>query len=117
MTADAVFLGTDEWERWPMQPEFIEYVNVRFDAGGWSYYSTNKNISFSQDGNVDWFDESSISNSMGGHFRGSGVLEKINGEWKISHYVLSVLVYNEISNDVMELITVERETRENQGRN
>ena len=54
---------------------------------------------------------------MGGHFRGSGVLEKINGEWKISHYVLSVLVYNEISNDVMELITVERETRENQGRN
>ncbi|MDG2089709.1 MAG: nuclear transport factor 2 family protein [Gammaproteobacteria bacterium] len=117
MTADAVFLGTDEWERWPMQPEFIEYVNVRFDAGGWSYYSTNKNISFSQDGNVAWFDESSISNSMGGHFRGSGVLEKINGEWKISHYVLSVLVYNEISNDVMELITVERETRENQGRN
>ena len=117
MTTDAVFLGTDEHERWLMQPEFIEYVNDRFDAGGWSYYSTNKNISFSQDGNVAWFDESSISNSMGAHFRGSGVLEKINDEWKISHYVLSVLVYNELWDGVLELITVEREIRENQGSN
>ena len=112
MTDDAVFLGTDEYERWSMQPEFIEYVNGRFDAGGWSYYSTNKNISFSQDGSVAWFDESSISNSMGGHFRGSGVLEKISGVWKISHYVLSVLVYNEIWEGVMGLITEEREIRE-----
>jgi len=112
MTSDAVFLGTDEYERWPMQPEFIEYVDGRFSAGGWSYYSTNKHINFSQDGSVAWFDETSISNSMGGHFRGSGVLELINGEWKIAHYVLSVLVYNEIWEGVMELITVEREKRE-----
>ena len=42
---------------------------------------------------------------MGGHFRGSGVLEKISGVWKISHYVLSVLVYNEIWEGVMGLIT------------
>ena len=112
MTDDAVFLGTDEFERWPMQPEFTNYVNERFAAGGWSYYSTNKNIHFSQDGNVAWFDESSISNSMGAHFRGSGVLEKVSGEWKISHYVLSVLVYNEVWEGVMEIITEEREMRE-----
>lgn len=112
MTDDAVFLGTDEHERWPMQPDFIEYVNDRFAAGGWSYYSTNKNISFSQDGSVAWFDETSISNSMGAHFRGSGVLERINGEWKIAQYVLSVLVYNELWEDVMGLITDEREKRE-----
>ncbi len=74
MTEDAVFLGTDEHERWPMQPDFINYVNERFAAGGWSYYSTNKNINFSQDGAVAWFDESSISNNTGVHFRGSGVL-------------------------------------------
>jgi hypothetical protein len=49
---------------------------------------------------------------MGAHFRGSGVLERINGEWKISHYVLSVLVYNELWEDVMGLITEEREKRE-----
>lgn len=114
MTADAVFIGTDEHERWPMQPDFINYVNDRFAAGGWSYYSTNKEISFSRDGNVAWFDESSISNNSGAHFRGSGVLEKINGEWKISHYVLSVLVYNELWEDVMGIITTERERRESQ---
>ncbi|PCJ39300.1 MAG: hypothetical protein COA71_14370 [SAR86 cluster bacterium] len=112
MTNDAVFIGTDEHERWSMQPDFSEYVNDRFAAGGWSYYSTNKNINFSQDGSVAWFDETSISNSMGAHFRGSGVLERINGEWKIAHYVLSVLVYNELWDGVMELITVEREKRE-----
>jgi ketosteroid isomerase-like protein len=112
MTDDAVFVGTDEHERWPMQPDFIEYVNDRFAVGGWSYYSTDKKINFSQDGSVAWFDETSISNSMGAHFRGSGVLERINGEWKISHYVLSVLVYNELWEDVMGLITEEREKRE-----
>jgi ketosteroid isomerase-like protein len=112
MTEDAVFIGTDEHERWPMQPDFIEYVNDRFAAGGWSYYSTDKKINFSQDGSVAWFDETSISNSMGAHFRGSGVLERINGEWKIAHYVLSVLVYNELWEDVMGLITEEREKRE-----
>ncbi len=112
MTEDAVFIGTDEYERWPMQPDFIEYVNERFAAGGWSYYSTNKNIGFSQDGSVAWFDETSISNSMGAHFRGSGVLERIDGEWKIAQYVLSVLVYNELWEDVMGLITEERLKRE-----
>jgi ketosteroid isomerase-like protein len=112
MTEDAVFIGTDEHERWPMQPDFIEYVNERFAAGGWSYYSTNKNIDFSQDGSVAWFDEISISNSMGAHFRGSGVLERIDGEWKIAQYVLSVLVYNELWEDVMGLITEERLKRE-----
>ena len=112
MTEDAVFVGTDEHERWPMQPDFIDYVNDRFAAGGWSYYSTNKNIHFSQDGSVAWFDETSISNSMGAHFRGSGVLERIDGEWKISHYVLSVLVYNELWEGIMGLITEEREKRE-----
>lgn len=112
MTDDAVFLGTDEHERWPMQTDFIYYVNERFAAGGWSYYSTDKHIHFSSDGKVAWFDETSISNSMGAHFRGSGVLEKIDGEWKIAHYVLSVLVYNELWEDVMGLITPERERRE-----
>lgn len=114
MTTDAVFIGTDEHERWPMQPDFIDYVNERFAAGGWSYYSSNKEISFSGDGNVAWFDETSISNNSGAHFRGSGVVEKIDGEWKISHYVLSVLVYNELWEDVMGLIGAERERRESQ---
>ncbi len=60
-----------------------------------------------------WFDETSISNSNGGRFRGSGVLEKIDGSWKISQYVLSFLVYNEVGSEVGKIINDERVRREN----
>ncbi len=110
---DGVFLGTDEWERWPLHPDFTDYVSKRFKNGGWSYHSEKKIISFSKDGSVAWFDETSISNSNGGRFRGSGVLEKIDGSWKISQYVLSFLVYNEVGSEVGKIINDERVRREN----
>lgn len=108
LTDNAVFLGTDEKERFPLIPDFTDYVNRGFAAGGWDYYSINKNITFSRQGSVAWFDETSISNGNGGHFRGSGVLEKIDGEWKIAQYVLSFLVYNELWEEVLELNADER---------
>lgn len=111
-TEEGVFLGTDEWERWPLKPEFTEYVGGRFDNGGWSYYSEDKNINFSKDGMVAWFDETSISNGNGGRFRGSGVLEKVDGNWKIAHYVLSFLVYNEVGGQVGKIIAAEKERQE-----
>lgn len=111
-TEDGVFLGTDEWERWPLHPDFTDYVSMRFENGGWSYHSQKKNINFSSDGTVAWFDETSISNRNGGRFRGSGVLEKVNGTWKVAHYVLSFLVYNEVAGDVGTIINAEREKRE-----
>jgi hypothetical protein len=30
MTENGVFMGTDEWERWPKTPDFIDYVGGRF---------------------------------------------------------------------------------------
>ncbi|HPF46507.1 MAG: nuclear transport factor 2 family protein [Alphaproteobacteria bacterium] len=113
-TDDGVFLGTDEWERWPLKPEFTEYVAMRFAKGGWSYHSENKKISFSKDGTVAWFDETSISNRNGGRFRGSGVLEKVNGQWKVAQYVLSFLVYNEVGSEVGKIIADEKAKREAQ---
>ena len=110
-TEDGVFLGTDEWERWPLHPEFTEYVEMRFANGGWSYHSEKKNINFSKEGTVAWFDETSISNRTGGRFRGSGVLEKRDGTWKIAHYVLSYLVYNEIGGEVSKIIDAEKAKR------
>ena len=112
-TDDGVFLGTDEWERWPLHPEFTEYVGGRFANGGWSYHSEKKNINFSKDGSVAWFDETSISNNNGGRFRGSGVLEKVDGNWKIAHYVLSFLVYNEVGGDVGKIIAAQKEKMDN----
>ena len=111
-TENGVFLGTDEWERWPLKPEFTEYVGGRFANGGWSYHSEKKNINFSKDGMIAWFDETSISNRNGSRFRGSGVLEKVGGEWKIAHYVLSFLVYNEVGGEVGKIIAAEKERQE-----
>lgn len=110
-TDDGVFLGTDEWERWPLHPDFTDYVAARFENGGWSYHSEKKMIAFSKDGSVAWFDETSISNRNGGRFRGSGVLEKVDGTWKIAQYVLSFLVYNEVGGDVGKIINDERAKR------
>ena len=111
-TEDGAFLGTDEWERWPLKPDFTEYVDMRFKNGGWSYHSEKKVIAFSKDGSVAWFDETSISNRNGGRFRGSGVLEKIDGTWKIAQYVLSFLVYNEVGGEVGKIIASEKEKQE-----
>jgi hypothetical protein len=37
--------------------------------------------------------------------RGSGVVKKINGQWKIAHYVLSMTIPNDIIREVVPLKT------------
>jgi ketosteroid isomerase-like protein len=103
MTDDGVFLGTDEWERWPMQPDFIDYVGGRFkDGAGWNYRSVERQIRIADSGDTAWFDEVVFS-EPNGRFRGTGVLSKQDGEWKISHYAMSFLILNENWPAVIEL--------------
>lgn len=103
MTEDGVFLGTDEWERWPKNPEFTDYVASRFkDSSGWSYRSVERNISLSASADTAWFDEVVFSDANG-RFRGTGVLVKQNGSWKIAHYAMSFLVFNENWQKVIDL--------------
>lgn len=103
MTEYAVFMGTDEWERWPKHPDFTAYVNRRFQHGvGWNYRSVKRKIRVSQAGDVAWFDEVVFSETSG-RFRGTGVLVKKDDEWKIAHYALSFLILNENWQDVVEL--------------
>lgn len=103
MTADAVFMGTDEWERWPKQTDFIDYVGSRFkDGSGWTYRSVERKIQLADAGNVAWFDEVIFSESSG-RFRGTGVVVLENGTWKIAHYAMSFLVFNENWQEVIEL--------------
>lgn len=91
---DGVFMGTDDWERWPL-PVFIEYVEGRFsNGGGWNYVSEDRVIAFDPSGKVAWFDEIMVSQRWG-RFRGTGVLLLDEGNWKIAHYSLTVLVPNE----------------------
>ena len=103
MTDDGVFMGTDEWERWPKNPEFTEYVGGRFkDGQGWSYSAVERNVQLSEFANVAWFDEVVFSETNG-RFRGTGVVLLQEGEWKIAHYAMSFLIFNENWEDVIEL--------------
>ena len=114
MTHDGVFLGTDEWERWPRDPEFSEYVDGRFRNGsGWTYRSDERHVEFSDAGDVAWFDEVVFSETNG-RFRGTGVLVLGDEGWKIAHYAMSFLVFNENWNDVIELTRKTRELKEKQ---
>lgn len=109
MTEDAVFMGTDEWERWPKHPDFTDYVGRRFEDGvGWRYKSVERVIRIADSGETAWFDEVVYSETSG-RFRGTGVLVRENDRWKIAHYSMSFLVFNENWDDVIELT---RRTRE-----
>ena len=103
MTEDAVFMGTDEWERWPKNPDFRDYVDSRFkDGSGWNYRSIEREVQLSEFANVAWFDEVVFSETNG-RFRGTGVLVLDQGVWKIAHYAMSFLVFNENWEDVIKL--------------
>jgi len=103
MTEDAVFMGTDEWERWPKHPDFSAYVDGRFENGsGWSYRSVERTIRIADSGDTAWFDEVVFS-EQNGRFRGTGVLTLQDGNWKIAHYAMSFLILNENWEEVVEL--------------
>jgi len=103
LTDDAVFMGTDEWERWPKYPEFTDYVGGRFANGsGWNYRSVERKIRVADSADMAWFDEVLFS-EQNGRFRGTGVLSLQDGEWKIAHYAMSFLILNENWEAVIEL--------------
>ena len=102
-TDTGVFMGTDDWERWSRPETLDKYVAERFAGGtGWTYKSVERNINFSAERNIAWFDEITVSKKWG-RFRGTGVLINDNGQWKIAHYAMSVLVPNEAWEKVAEI--------------
>lgn len=94
MTDDFFYLGTDPGERWSKaqfrafcEPYFLEKKQT------WNFKPIQRFWQFSGDGSVAWFDEN--LDTWMEECRGSGVFEKIDGEWKISQYNLTVLIENE----------------------
>ena len=103
LTPEAIFLGTDASERWTKK-QFTEFVLPHFNQGnGWLYQVKQRNISLVKNTNVAFFDEI-LTNHKYGLCRGSGVLIKTKGGWKISQYNLSFLVPNGIAKKVVNQI-------------
>jgi ketosteroid isomerase-like protein len=100
---DAVFLGTDATERWTTG-EFRRYAHPYFTKGkAWSFKAIERHVSFSPDGSVAWFDELLDTPNLG-PARGSGVLLRVGGAWKIAHYDLSVPIPNALMKEIKQRI-------------
>ena len=96
---ESTFIGTDATEVWNKK-EFMIWAKPHFDKKKtWDFTSLKRNIYFSKDGKLAWFDE--LLDTQMKICRGSGVVEKINGVWKVKQYVLSVTVPNEIVDKVV----------------
>ncbi len=96
---ESTFIGTDATEIWDKKA-FMVWAKPHFDKKKtWNFKALKRNIYFSKDGKLAWFDE--LLDTQMKICRGSGVVEKINGSWKVKQYVLSVTVPNEVIDKVV----------------
>ena len=99
MDESFVFLGTAPDERWE-KDAFAAFSKPYFDKGkAWSFIPSNRNWCFAK--NAAWFDED-LDTWMRG-CRGSGILLKKKGKWKLVYYNLTVLIENEKINEFIDL--------------
>ena len=100
LSENSIYIGTDATENWTKK-EFEIWAKPYFDKGkAWSFTALQRNIYFSPDKKLAWFDE--LLDTQMKICRGSGVLEKSNGQWKIKHYVLSMTVPNDNVDEVIK---------------
>ena len=100
-TADAVFMGTDASERWNV-PTFRAYAHPFFvEDKGWTFTPRDRHVM--SHGEVAWFDEVLDSESYG-QCRGTGVLRREGGVWKISQYNLTIPIPNSLAREVVRQI-------------
>lgn len=101
MSEESIFIGTDATENWNKKA-FMNFAKPYFDKGkAWNFKTLERNVYSSFNGEIAWFDE--LLNTQMKICRGSGILIKENGTWKIKHYVLSMTIPNDISNDVIKI--------------
>lgn len=105
MTPDAVFLGTDPGERWT-RPQFEGWAASRgllTNGKGWKYTPQGRHVRVSEDRATAWFDEV-LRNERLGVCRGTGVLSRHEGTWRLAQYDLTVPVPNDLMPRVSDLI-------------
>jgi ketosteroid isomerase-like protein len=95
---DFIFLGTDATERWDLA-SFRGFAHPYFAKGkAWTFTPRSRNVVVS--GDTAWFDEKLDSASYG-ECRGTGVLRRVDEEWKIAQYNLTIPIPNELAKEVV----------------
>lgn len=103
MTDDAIFIGTDATENWN-KSAFQSFSKPYFDKGkAWSFTCIERHLYFNDDRTIAWFDE--LLDTQMKICRGSGILVLQKGKWKIKHYVLSMTIPNDKSDEVVKIKT------------
>ncbi len=103
MATDFVFLGTDAGERWT-KDEFQKFAEPFFKRpSAWVFSAISRHISISSDGQIAWFDELLNSKSYW-LTRGSGVLTRHDGQWKLEQYNMAFTIPNLSVNDIRPFI-------------
>lgn len=111
---EGVFLGTDASERWDLEA-FKAYAKPHFDRKkGWVYrpVAGSRHITLApaadpaRAAELAWFDEL-LRHDKYGTCRGTGVLRRIDGRWRVAQYHLTVPVPNALLDRVARMIEVE----------
>lgn len=101
MTDDGIFIGTDATENWNLK-QFKDFSKPYFDKGkAWNFTAIQRHVFFNAAKDMAWFDE--LLETQMKLCRGSGVMRKEKGQWKIVHYVLSMTVPNDNIESVIKL--------------
>ena len=101
LSSNGVFIGTDASENWQLDA-FKTFSKPFFDKGkAWNFTSLQRNIYFDKSQNTAWFDE--LLDTQMKICRGSGVLIREGKNWKIAHYVLSMTIPNDNTDEVVKI--------------
>lgn len=107
-TETATFNGTDATENWDKKAYMI-WAKPYFDAKTtWNFKAVKRNVYFGEHDNIAWFEE--LLNTQMKICRGSGVVVKQNGKWKIQQYVLSMTIPNSKLDSIVALKALEEDS-------
>lgn len=107
-TEFATYNGTDATENWDKK-SFMAWTKPYFDAKTtWNFKSVKRNIHVGKHNDIAWFDE--LLNTQMKICRGSGVVVKQKGKWKIQQYVLSMTIPNSKLDEIVKIKTAEEDS-------
>ncbi len=102
MTEDCVYIGTDKSERW-LRDELKAWSATFFERdSAWDFKPIERQVFLSDDKKIAWFNET--LNTWMGVCRSSGVVQWVDGEWKLKQYHLSMTVPNDAVKEYLELV-------------